>query len=56
MIGCLELAQAIYGIFGLDLRIELSTRPEKRIGGDELWDAPRRRCTRRSRGPGWSTS
>ena len=39
VIGCLELAQAIYGIFQLDLRIELSTRPEKRIGGDELWDA-----------------
>ena len=39
VIGCLELAQAIYGIFQLDLRIELSTRPEKRIGADELWDA-----------------
>ena len=39
MIGCLELAQTIYDIFGLDLRIELSTRPEKRIGDDALWDA-----------------
>ncbi|HWH66165.1 MAG TPA: threonine--tRNA ligase, partial [Gaiellales bacterium] len=39
VIGCLELAQAIYEIFQLDLRIELSTRPEKRIGADELWDA-----------------
>jgi threonyl-tRNA synthetase len=39
VIGCLELAQAIYGIFQLDLRIELSTRPEKRIGADEMWDA-----------------
>src|SRR4051812_13580771 len=32
VIGCLELAQTIYAIFDLDLRIELSTRPEKRIG------------------------
>jgi threonyl-tRNA synthetase len=38
VIGCLELAQTIYDIFGLNLRIELSTRPEKRIGSDELWD------------------
>ncbi|MDX6533581.1 MAG: threonyl-tRNA synthetase [Gaiellales bacterium] len=38
VIGCLELAQTIYDIFGLDLHIELSTRPEKRIGSDELWD------------------
>ena len=38
MIGCLELAQTIYDIFGLDLRIELSTRPENRIGDDALWD------------------
>jgi threonyl-tRNA synthetase len=29
----------IYGTFGFeDVRIELSTRPEKRIGSDELWD------------------
>ena len=38
VIGCLELAQTIYDIFGLDLRIELSTRPENRIGDDALWD------------------
>jgi threonyl-tRNA synthetase len=39
VIGCLELAQVIYDIFDLDLHIELSTRPEKRIGDDALWDA-----------------
>ena len=38
VIGCLGLAQTIYDIFGLDLRIELSTRPENRIGDDALWD------------------
>jgi threonyl-tRNA synthetase len=39
VIGCLDLAGEIYDLFGLDLRIELSTRPENRIGSDELWDA-----------------
>ena len=34
----LEFAFATYEVFGLDVRLELSTRPEKRIGSDELWD------------------
>ncbi len=34
----LEFAFATYEIFGLDVRLELSTRPEQRIGSDELWD------------------
>jgi threonyl-tRNA synthetase len=38
VIGCLELAKVIYDTFDLDMRVELSTRPEKRIGADELWD------------------
>jgi threonyl-tRNA synthetase len=28
----------IYDTFDLDMRLELSTRPAKRIGSDELWD------------------
>ncbi|MBV9472464.1 MAG: threonine--tRNA ligase, partial [Solirubrobacterales bacterium] len=36
--GCLEFAFAIYEVFGLDVRLELSTRPEQRIGDDALWD------------------
>jgi threonyl-tRNA synthetase len=36
--GCLEFAFATYAVFGLDVRLELSTRPEQRIGSDELWD------------------
>jgi threonyl-tRNA synthetase len=35
---CLEFAFATYRIFGLDVRLELSTRPDKRLGSDELWD------------------
>ncbi|HTZ87132.1 MAG TPA: threonine--tRNA ligase, partial [Solirubrobacteraceae bacterium] len=36
--GCLELAFATYALFDLDVRLELSTRPEERIGDDEMWD------------------
>jgi threonyl-tRNA synthetase len=36
--GVLEFAFATYSVFGLDVRLELSTRPEERIGADELWD------------------
>jgi threonyl-tRNA synthetase len=36
--GCLEFAFATYKVFGVDVRLELSTRPEDRIGSDELWD------------------
>jgi threonyl-tRNA synthetase len=36
--GVLEFAFATYDVFGLDVRLELSTRPENRIGAEELWD------------------
>jgi threonyl-tRNA synthetase len=36
--ACLEFAFATYRIFGFDVRLELSTRPEVRLGSDELWD------------------
>src|SRR3954447_5977922 len=36
--GCLEFAFATYGLFGFEVEVELSTRPEERIGSDELWD------------------
>jgi threonyl-tRNA synthetase len=36
--GVLDFAFATYGIFGLEVRLELSTRPEVRIGTDALWD------------------
>jgi threonyl-tRNA synthetase len=34
----MDFALATYKIFGLNVRLELSTRPEVRIGSDELWD------------------
>src|SRR4051794_7417246 len=36
--GCLEFAFATYEIFGLKAHLELSTRPDNRLGSDELWD------------------
>ena len=45
----LEFAFATYEVFGLDVRLELSTRPEQRIGSDELWDHSEAALRRRSR-------
>jgi threonyl-tRNA synthetase len=36
--GALEMAFDTYRLFDLDVRLELSTRPEQRIGTDEMWD------------------
>ncbi len=36
--GVLAFAFDTYRLFGLELRLELSTRPEQRIGSEELWD------------------
>jgi len=33
-----EMIQQIYGTFGFEIDIEISTRPEKRLGSDEMWD------------------
>ncbi|MCW3011244.1 MAG: thrS [Solirubrobacterales bacterium] len=37
--ACLEFAFATYGVFGFEnITVELSTRPENRIGTDAFWD------------------
>ena len=38
LLACLDYAFFVYGLFGLDMRLELSTRPENRLGTDEEWD------------------
>jgi threonyl-tRNA synthetase len=38
VIRCLEFGFAIYDRFGFVPRLELSTRPEKRIGEESMWD------------------
>ncbi len=44
--ACLEFAFSTYEIFGFDVRLELSTRPEQRLGSDELWDRSERALMR----------
>ena len=36
--GVLTLIERVYGTFGLDFHLELSTRPEKSIGNDRDWE------------------
>ena len=36
--ACLAFGFFIYDVFGFEPRLELSTRPEKRVGSDEMWD------------------
>ena len=36
--GCLDFGFFLYETFGFQPRLELSTRPEQRIGSDEMWD------------------
>jgi threonyl-tRNA synthetase len=38
VIGCLDFGFFLYETFGFGPRLELSTRPEQRIGTDEMWD------------------
>jgi threonyl-tRNA synthetase len=38
VLGCLEFGAFIYKVFGFQPRLELSTRPERRIGSEEMWD------------------
>jgi threonyl-tRNA synthetase len=35
---CLDLVDEVMETLGLDYRLDLSTRPERRIGADEVWD------------------
>jgi threonyl-tRNA synthetase len=36
--ACLDYAFYLYDLLGLDVRAELSTRPDNRLGTDEEWD------------------
>jgi threonyl-tRNA synthetase len=38
VVRCLDFGFFIYDKFGFKPRLELSTRPEKRVGTDEMWD------------------
>ncbi len=42
ILAILNLAERMYGAFGLGFHLELSTRPEKSIGTDEQWETATR--------------
>jgi threonyl-tRNA synthetase len=37
--GCLDMAFESYAVFGFEPTLELSTRPDERIGDDAMWDS-----------------
>ncbi|HWW90725.1 MAG TPA: threonine--tRNA ligase [Solirubrobacteraceae bacterium] len=43
--GCIEMAFDTYALFDFDVRLDLSTRPERRIGTDEMWDRAESKLT-----------
>jgi threonyl-tRNA synthetase len=43
--GCIEMAFDTYALLDFDVRLELSTRPEQRIGTDEMWDRAESKLT-----------
>jgi len=38
VLRCLDFGFHLYSLFGFEPRVELSTRPEDRLGSDETWD------------------
>jgi threonyl-tRNA synthetase len=38
VLGCVDFAFEWYRMFGFDVKAELSTRPENRLGSDAFWD------------------
>jgi threonyl-tRNA synthetase len=38
VVGALDFGFYLYDLFGFEPRLELSTRPAKRVGTDEMWD------------------
>lgn len=39
MAVCFDFLQSVYGMFGFQFTLKLSTRPEKFLGKIETWDA-----------------
>ncbi len=38
VLGVMDFAISLYELFDMDFRLELSTRPEQRVGDDAIWD------------------
>jgi threonyl-tRNA synthetase len=38
VLGCVDMGFRLYDLFGFEPQLELSTRPEQRLGDDAMWD------------------
>jgi len=45
MSGCLDFMRSVYGVFGFDFHLKLSTRPEKFLGDIAVWDQAEKRLS-----------
>ena len=52
VVRCLDFGFYIYDQFGFEPRLELSTRPEKRVGTEEMWDKAEAALAAGAREPG----
>jgi threonyl-tRNA synthetase len=52
VLRCLDFGFFVYDQFGFSPRLELSTRPEKRVGSDEMWAKAEAALTRALEGRG----
>jgi threonyl-tRNA synthetase len=43
--SCLEMAFETYKLFDFEVGLELSTRPQQRVGSDEMWDRAEQKLT-----------
>jgi threonyl-tRNA synthetase len=46
VLGCLDMGFRIYELFGFEPKLELSTRPDQRLGDDATWDHAERSLAR----------
>ena len=52
VVGCLDFGFDLYRLFGFEPKLELSTRPAKRLGSDETWDHAEAGAGERAQAPG----
>ena len=50
----LDLMERVYGVFGLQFKVKISTRPDDSMGSDEEWERATDTLIRAVKGRGWS--
>ena len=52
--GMLDLMERVYGVFGLEYKVKISTRPDESMGSDEEWQRATDTLIRTVKARGWS--